>query len=95
MQEEIDALERNGTWTLEDLPPGKKAIGCKWVYKVKYRSDGMVERLKGRLVVYGNRQVAGIDFNETFAPVAKMVTVRTIFGYSGGKKVGTAPDGCA
>lgn len=77
MQEEIDALERNNTWTLEDLPPGKKAIGCKWVYRAKYRSDGTTERLKARLVVFGHRQVSGIDFNETFAPVAKMVTVGT------------------
>lgn len=76
MKEEIDALERSGTWTLEDLPPGKKAIGSSWVYKIKYHANGDVERLKGRLVVFGNRQVAGIDYNETFAPVAKMGTVR-------------------
>ncbi|KAL2933792.1 Retrovirus-related Pol polyprotein from transposon TNT 1-94 [Bienertia sinuspersici] len=76
MKEEIDALERNGTWTLEDLPPGKRAIGSGWVYKIKYKSNGDVERLKGHLVVFGNRKVEGIDYNETFAPVAKMGTVR-------------------
>ncbi|GAA0153319.1 transmembrane signal receptor [Lithospermum erythrorhizon] len=76
MQEEIDALERNGTWTLEPLPLGKKAIGCRWVYKIKHKSDGSIERFKGRLVVFGNHQVEGIDYNETFAPVAKMGTVR-------------------
>ncbi|KAJ3684366.1 hypothetical protein LUZ61_013530 [Rhynchospora tenuis] len=77
MQTEIEALEHNNTWSIEDLPSNKKAIGCKWVYRIKYNSDGSVERYKARLVVLGNRQVEGIDFKETFAPVAKMVSVRT------------------
>ncbi|XP_056697548.1 uncharacterized protein [Spinacia oleracea] len=76
MQEEIDALECSATWTVEDLPPGKKAIGSGWVYKIKYIDKSIVERLKGRLVVYANRQVEGVDYNETFAPVAKMGTFR-------------------
>ena len=75
MKEEIDALERNGMWTLEDLPPGKKAIGSDWVYNIKHTSTGEVEQLKIRLVVYGNRQVISVDYNETFTPVA-MGTVR-------------------
>ena len=75
MRKEIEALENNGTWTIEDLPPGKKTIGCKWVYKIKYYSDGTIERHKERLVILDNNQVAGIDFNETFAPVSKMVSV--------------------
>ncbi|CAH9072715.1 unnamed protein product [Cuscuta europaea] len=58
------------------LPPGKQALGRKWVYKIKYHSDGTVERLKVRLVVLGNHQKAGINYTDTFAPVAKMVTVR-------------------
>ena len=76
MQHEIQALESNGTWTFEPLPPCKKAIGCKWVYKIKYHSDGSVERFKVRLVILGNNQIEGLDYNETFAPVAKMVTVQ-------------------
>ncbi|GJV45514.1 retrovirus-related pol polyprotein from transposon TNT 1-94 [Tanacetum coccineum] len=56
MHKEIDALEKNGTWVLEDLPHGKKAIGCKWVYKIKYHSDGTIERYKARLVILGNNQ---------------------------------------
>ncbi|KAJ9561852.1 hypothetical protein OSB04_007012 [Centaurea solstitialis] len=75
MQDEIRALEDNGTWTLELLPPGKRALGCQWVYKTKYLSNGNIERLKSRLVVFGNHQEAGIDYTETFAPVAKMTTV--------------------
>ncbi|KAH9718013.1 retrovirus-related pol polyprotein from transposon RE1 [Citrus sinensis] len=51
MAKEIDALEKNETWTLADLPPGKKAIGCKWVYCIKYHSDGSIERCKARLVI--------------------------------------------
>ena len=85
MQKEIRALEDNGTWTMEQLPPGKKALGSKWVYKIKYNSDGSIERLKARLVVFGNHQVEGIDYNETFAPVAKMVTVRTFLAIAASK----------
>lgn len=76
-RDEIDALERNQTWEITDLPPGKKPIGCQWVFKIKLKSDGTVERDKARLIVLGNHQTEGEDYTETFAPVAKMVTVRT------------------
>ncbi|CAA7037259.1 unnamed protein product [Microthlaspi erraticum] len=75
MKLEIDALEENQTWELVKLPPGKRAIGCKWVYKIKYRADGSIERYKARLVVLGNRQEEDVDFKETFAPVIKMMFV--------------------
>jgi len=71
MTEEIQALEENQTWTIEDLPTGKKPISCKWVYRIKYKSDGSIERYKARLVVRGDHQVEGFDFHETFAPVQK------------------------
>lgn len=76
MRKEIDALENNGTWKIVHLPEGKKPIGCKWVYKIKYRADGTVERYKARLVAQGYTQVEGVDFHETYAPVAKMTSVR-------------------
>ncbi|XP_074300694.1 uncharacterized protein LOC141631996 [Silene latifolia] len=86
MQEEIDALEHNGTWELTDLPPDKKAIGCCWVYKIKYKSNGSIERLKARLVVFGNHQIEGLDYGETFAPIVKMVTIRTFLAVAAIKK---------
>ncbi|CAA7039177.1 unnamed protein product [Microthlaspi erraticum] len=78
MRTEVDALEQKRTWDICDLPPGKEALGCLWVYKTKYNSDGTIERYKARLVVQGNHQVEGEDFDETFAHVVKMNTVRSV-----------------
>ncbi|XP_074347144.1 uncharacterized protein LOC141685973 [Apium graveolens] len=78
MQLELNALEANNTWQITSLPPGKKAVGCKWIYKVKYKSDGTLERYKARLVAQGFTQTAGVDYFQTFAPVAKMATVRLL-----------------
>lgn len=78
MNAELDALEENGTWEIFDLPAGKQAIGSKWLYKTKYNPDGAIERYKYRLVILGCRKVYGIDFSDTFAPVAKLTTGRAL-----------------
>ena len=70
MKEELDALHKTGTWDLVDLRSGKSVIGCKWVDKIKTRSDGTVDRYKAGLVSRGFTQDYGIDYEETFAPVA-------------------------
>jgi hypothetical protein len=71
MNEEYHSLMDNDTWDLVTLPKGRKLFRCKWVYRTKYASDGSVERHEDRLVSKGFSQVEGIDYNETFAPVAK------------------------
>ena len=78
MSAELEALERTSTWELISLSPGPVPSTCKWVFKVNTRSDGSVERYKARLVTRGFQQEQGRDYNETFAPVAHMTTIRTL-----------------
>jgi len=76
--EEYNWHLQNGTWTLLELPPGMKAIGSKWVFKIKHNADGSVERFKARLVAKGFAQRPGQDYFETFASTMRHSTIRTI-----------------
>ena len=78
MQDELTSLAENGTWVAADLPPGRKALQSKWVFKRKRDEHGNVVRFKGRVVAKGFQQKAGLDYNETFAPVAKATSIRAI-----------------
>jgi histone deacetylase 1/2 len=75
MESEHQALLRNKTWHLVPPPKGRNIIGCKWVYKVKRRADGNIDRYKAWLVVKGFKQHYGIDYEDTFSPVVKAATI--------------------
>eukprot|EP00253_Pinus_taeda_P033577 PITA_33577 len=78
MNEEYRSLSANDTWDLVSLPKGRKLVRCKWVYRTKFGPEGKVDKHKARLVAKGFSQVEGIDYTETFSPVAKMNPIRLV-----------------
>ena len=86
MQREYDALIKNGTWRLVNPPIGTKPIGCKWIYKNKYKADGSLNKHKARLVAKGYAHNEGVDYPETFAPTTKWGTIQTLFSLAAQKR---------
>ena len=78
MRVEMDAIEKNKTWEIVDLSRGKGPVGCKWAFFVKYKADGFLERYRVKLVAKSYTQTYGVNYQDTFAPMAKMNTVRIL-----------------
>ena len=86
MQEELNEFERNKVWTLVPRPKNRSVVGTKWVFRNKTDSDRIITRNKARLVTKGYSQQEGIDYDETFAPVARLEAIRIFLAYAAHKK---------
>ena len=82
MKEELHMIEKNNTWELVERPSNKKVIGVKWVYRTKLNPNGSVNKHKAKLVVKGYSQQYGVDFSETFAPIARPATIRLLIAFT-------------
>ena len=79
MDAEYQALLKNKTWTLTQLPPGHKTVGCKWVFRIKYKTNSEIDNYKARLVAKVNSQIKGVDYHDIFSPVIKITTLHLLF----------------
>jgi Reverse transcriptase (RNA-dependent DNA polymerase) len=86
MAQELNALATNSTWILVLSNLEQNIIGCKWIYKIKRKADGTIERYKARLVAKGYNQESGIDYHETFSPVVKPTTIPVVLSIATSKK---------
>ena len=88
LDSEYTSLIRNRAWNLVQLPKGRKPVGCRWVFKIKHDANGAVERYKARLVAEGFSQEESIDYEETFSPVARYTSIRSVLA------IANQLDGC-
>jgi hypothetical protein len=82
MVEDYDSIVKNSAWEIVPRPIDKSMVGSRWIYKVKQAANGSVEKYKARFVVQGFSQIEGIDYDETFAPVARYSSIRSILALS-------------
>jgi hypothetical protein len=87
MEEELSQIKKNDTWELVPRPKDKNVIGTNWVFRNKLDENGQVTRNKARLLCNGYAQIEGIDFEETYAPMARMESIRTILAYACSKHI--------
>lgn len=87
MDHEMKALQENDTWEMVQLPPGRRAISNKWVYRLKTNADGSIDKFKARLVIKGFSQRKGVDYDQTFSPVARMSTIRTLISVAANERM--------
>ncbi|KMQ84933.1 retrovirus-related pol polyprotein from transposon tnt 1-94 [Lasius niger] len=87
MDEKMEAHGKNKTWTLTTCPPGSRILSNKWAFKIKTKADGTTDRYKPRIVTKGYQQRRGVNFHETFSPVAKYNTIRAVLAMAAAEKL--------